>query len=175
MTSSNEQIIIGIDPGTRVTGYGVILVSSSGQRLKALDFGCIRPPPDALLSDRYLIIFESLEELIELHKPTVMAIETPFVNKNMQSALKLGIAQGVAIMSAKRKKIPVFGYSPRLVKCSIAGTGKASKDQIQGVVARNLSLAAYPEPQDAADALAIALCHIQGMQNSLSRYSKNEI
>lgn len=179
MTSLNEplqeHIIIGIDPGTRVTGYGVISVSQSGRVLKALDYGCIRPPPNALLSDRYLIIFESLEELIEQHKPTVMAIETPFVSKNMQSALKLGIAQGVAIMCAKRKKIKVFGYSPRLVKCSIAGTGKASKDQLQGVVARTLSLTAYPEPQDAADALAIALCHIQGMQNSLSRCSKNEI
>ncbi|MDB6081116.1 MAG: ruvC [Chlamydiia bacterium] len=173
LDSESEHIIIGIDPGTRVTGYGVIALS--GRKMKTLDYGCIRPPPDALLSDRYLVIFESLEELINTHKPTVMAIETPFVSKNIQSALKLGTAQGVAIMGAKRKQIKVFGYSPRAVKCSIVGTGKASKEQLQGAVARYLNLSELPRPYDAADALAIALCHIQGMQNSLSRYLKNEI
>jgi len=174
MTSSNkekETIIIGIDPGTRVTGYGVIL--SSGGTLKALDYGCIRPPPEGLLSDRYLIIHDSLQELLEMHSPHEMAIETQFVHKNVQSALKLGSAMGVALIPAKRRGIRVFGYSPRSVKCSIVGTGKASKEQLQGAVARYLKLTSLPKPQDAADALAIAICHAHCMQSQLS--TKNEL
>src|SRR5205807_10039509 len=107
-SSNDEKIIIGIDPGTRITGYGVILIR--GTSMKALDFGCIRPPPKALLSERYLIIFESLQLLLEQHKPSEMAIETQFVYKNAQSALKLGIAQGVAIIAAKQNQLRVFGY-----------------------------------------------------------------
>ena len=175
MTSSNnaevEQIIIGIDPGTKVTGYGVIVII--GNTMRALDYGCIRPPPNALLSDRYLIIYESLQELLSLYKPIEMAIETQFVYKNPQSALKLGIAQGVAIISAKKHKCRVFGYAPRAVKSGMVGTGKASKEQLLGACARFLNLKEYPRPQDAADALAIAICHANARKNALFGKLKN--
>ena len=162
-----EKVIIGIDPGTHVTGYAVIAVTDYGRKNLILDYGCIRPPIKALLSDRYLIIFESLEELLIEHHPDEMAIETPFIHqKNIRSGITVGIAQGTAIIAAKKKKLPVFGYSPRAVKRSVVGTGKADKDQVQGAVARYLGLKELPKPQDAADALAIVLCHIhnKGME-----------
>lgn len=154
---SDKKIFIGIDPGTRVTGYGVIELVSG--LFRPLDFGCIRPPPTAPLSERYTIIFESLEQILERFCPHEMAIETQFVQKNAQSALKLGIAMGCALIAAKRRSLKVFGYSPREVKCAITGTGKASKEQMQITVQRYLSLKTPPKPHDAADALAIAICH----------------
>jgi len=153
----SEKIILGIDPGTQVTGYGIIVCK--GNSFHALDYGCIRPPRNALLSDRYFIIFESLAELFKTYTPAEVAIETPIIAKNAQSALKLGCAQGVAIIQAKKHKVQIFGYSPTQIKCAITGTGKASKTQLQGAVARFLHLAKLPQPQDASDALACALCH----------------
>ncbi len=149
--------MIGIDPGTRVTGYGIIAID--GNTIEPIDFGCIRPPTDILLSDRYLIIHEGLLTLLERFTPSEMALETPFVSKNAQSSLKLGIAMATALLAAKGRKMKVFGYSPREVKCFISGTGKAGKEQVQNTVARLLMLKTLPEPHDAADALAIALCH----------------
>jgi crossover junction endodeoxyribonuclease RuvC len=151
------MIIIGIDPGTRVTGYGIVELTNG--QFRPIDFGCIRPPPHALLSDRYAILDEGLEMLVEKFSPDEMAIETPFVHKNAQSALKLGIALGCALRAGKKKKMKVFGYSPREVKCAISGSGKASKEQVLLTVTRFLSLKTAPTPQDAADALAIAICH----------------
>lgn len=174
MTSSNKpSIIIGIDPGTRITGYGLIRVGQQG--FEPLDFGCVRPPPSANLSDRYLIIFESLEELIEKYQPDTMAIETQFISKNPQSALKVGTAFGVSMISAKRRGLKVYGYSPREVKCAVTGTGKADKQQVQLSISRRLSLSQLPEPEDAADALAIAICHAQTMQNKIKSLTKKEL
>lgn len=152
-----KKRIIGVDPGTRVTGFGIVEIN--GNQILPLDFGCIRPPANYLLSDRYQIIYESLQQLLERYTPDEMAIETPFISKNAQSALKLGIAMGCSILAAKAQKMKVFGYSPREVKCFISGTGKASKNQIQNSVSRFLMLKSPPKPHDAADALAIALCH----------------
>jgi len=152
-----KKVIIGIDPGTRITGYGIIVVN--GNSYEPLDFGCIRPPVNYILSDRYHIIYSSLQELLKKFSPDEMALETPFINKNPQSTLKLGIAMGTALLAAKMHKMRVFGYSPREVKCFITGTGKAEKFQVQNSVTRLLSLKSAPEPFDATDALAIALCH----------------
>lgn len=157
MNKNNKKIIIGIDPGTRVTGYGIIAIT--GQEFHPIDYGCIRPPTDLLLGDRYQIIYESLQQLLERYCPDEMALETPFISKNAQSALKLGIAMGTALLAAKARKMKVFGYSPREVKCFISGTGKAGKFQVQNTVTRLLMLKSPPTPHDAADALAIALCH----------------
>jgi len=154
---ANESIIIGIDPGTRITGYGIVKLS--GSSFIPVDFGCIRPPAELLLSDRYAIIFNALDELIKKYTPSVMAVETPFVQKNAQSALKLGIALGCALLAAKQNTLAVHGYSPRQVKCAIVGTGKATKEQMLLTVSRFLSLQNAPKPQDAADALGVALCH----------------
>lgn len=152
-----KKIVIGIDPGTRVTGYGIIAIQ--GNHFEPLDYGCIRPPTDVLLGDRYQVIFESLKMLLERFCPHEMALETPFISKNAQSALKLGIAMGTALLAAKGRKMRVFGYSPREVKCFVAGTGKAGKFQVQNTVTQLLQLSSPPTPTDAADALAIALCH----------------
>jgi crossover junction endodeoxyribonuclease RuvC len=155
----SKKIIIGIDPGTRRTGYAVVRKENSS--LVPIDFGCIRPPLDLTLSSRYEVIFLGIQKLIEQFSPQEMAIETPFVAKNPQSALKLGIALACALLAGKTRGLRVFGYSPREVKSSIVGTGKASKEAIQLSIMRHLSLTTPPSQQDAADALAIALCHIR--------------
>lgn len=155
----SASIIIGIDPGTQVSGYGIIRTVE--REYTTLDFGCIRPPPHYKLSDRYLVIFDSIDQLIERYSPTALAVETQFVNKNVQSAMKLGMARGAIIIAAKRRGIPVFQYAPSQAKKAVAGNGKASKDQVQGMVQLLLKLAARPSPADAADALALAICHAQ--------------
>lgn len=157
------MIIIGIDPGTQVTGYGII--SLGGERYQALDYGCIRPPAGLKLSDRYLVIFEAVEELLDRHCPQALVVETQYVSKNVQSAIKLGMARGITIVAAKKRGIAVFEYAPSRAKCAVVGTGKASKHQVQGMVKLLLNLLAEaPMPEDAADALALALCHAQSLR-----------
>lgn len=153
------MIIIGIDPGTVVTGYGIILVE--GSSYQALDYGCIRPPAKLDLFDRYLILFESLDALLLQHGPAVLVVETQYVRHNVQSAIKLGMARGMAILAARRKGIPVFEYAPTQAKRAVVGNGRASKYQVQGMVQALLHLPEPPQPEDAADALALALCHAQ--------------
>lgn len=150
-----KEIILGIDPGTRVTGYGII---SMQEPILAIDYGCIRPPPDLPLAERYKIIFESLEMLIEQHAPTTIAVESQFVLKNAQSAIKLGMAKGMVLLAAARKNIPVYEYAPRKAKLAVVGTGAASKAQVQKMIQTLLRLPKLPEPEDAADALALAIC-----------------
>lgn len=153
---SRPEIIIGIDPGTRITGYGII--GLEGNAYKAIDYGCITPPPTAKLSERYLILFNALESLLQRYSPQVLAVESQFVGKNVQSALKLGQARGVAMIVAKRMGIGIYEYSPTSVKKAV-GSGRASKIQVQELVKMLLGLPRIPEPYDAADALAVALCH----------------
>lgn len=155
-SGNNPETIIGVDPGTLVTGYGIIKLK--GSSYVAVDYGCICPPPSAVLSERYLILFNALEAILERYQPQALAIETQFVGKNVQSALKLGQARGVAMIVAKRKGIAVYEYSPTSVKKAV-GSGRASKEQVQELVKMLLGLQVLPEPFDAADALAIALCH----------------
>jgi len=155
-------IILGIDPGTIVTGYGI--VSSSGSMQKAIEFGCIRPPGKELLSKRYLIIFNGISELLEKHKPDAIAIETQFVSKNPQSAIKLGMARGMAVLAATQRNIPVYEYTPKRAKKAVVGSGSASKHQVQKMMQILLKLDLPPEPEDAADALALALCHAHTLQ-----------
>ncbi len=160
------MIILGIDPGTTKTGYGVICVQD-GQR-RALDYGVIRPPRQLKLMDRYLIIYEGIEELLKTHKPAILVVETQYVQKNVQSALKLGMARGIALIAAKKQNIAIFEYAPTKAKLAVTGTGRASKFQVQGMVQKLLNLSEIPQPEDAADALALALCHSQAMRaNSL--------
>ena len=156
------MIIIGIDPGTQVTGYGVI--EAEGSLCRAIDYGCIRPPASRKLTDRYLILFNALEELLEKYRPQALAVETQYVQKNVQSAIKLGMARGVAIIAAKRKGLAVFEYAPTKAKSAVVGNGRASKQQVQSMVKLLLNLAALPTPEDAADALALAICHAQSMR-----------
>lgn len=159
------KIIIGIDPGTKITGYGVIEVQ--GAVFNTLDYGCVRPPPKLKLSDRYLILFNAIEELLQKYRPHALAVETQYVDKNVQSAIKLGMARGVAIVAAKRHGLPVFEYTPSKAKMAVAGTGKASKEQVQGMVKLLLQLQEIPTPEDAADALALAICHAQSYNDAI--------
>lgn len=152
-----DQIILGIDPGTRTTGYGIIRKNKN--ILSPLDFGCIRPPQKYDLNKRYLIIFSSIEELIEKYNPTSISIETQFVKKNVQSAIKLGMARGVIILAGMKKNIPIFEYAPRKAKSAVVGNGQASKHQVQKMIQMLLNLKNINIPEDAADALSLAICH----------------
>lgn len=156
------MIILGIDPGTRVTGYGVIRVK--GQKIEVVDFGCIRPPVNATSSKKYLVVFDAIEQLIALHKPEALAVEGQFMHRNAMSAMKLGMARAMALLAAERAGIPIFEYAPKKAKKAVVGHGSASKQQVQKMMQALLNLEKPPTPEDAADALALALCHA----NSLS-------
>lgn len=156
------DIIIGIDPGTRVTGYGVL--RKEGRKLKLLDYGTIRPEPTLILHLRYRILHESVHELLDTFQPTAMSIETQFVYKNAASALKLGMARGVLLLAATQKEIPIYEYTPSSAKSSVAGKGNASKPQVQRMIQYLLELSHPPTPEDAADALALAICHAHAME-----------
>ena len=151
------MITLGIDPGTRITGYGLIKVSSHS--FEALDYGCIRPPTKAATSKRYAVIFEAIEALIELHRPNALSVETQFMHKNAMSAMKLGMARAMALLAAERAGIPIYEYSPTKAKKAVVGNGAASKSQVQRMMQALLHLDELPTPEDAADALALALCH----------------
>ena|SRR3989338_1664431 len=151
-----KEIVLGIDPGTRITGYGVIHFTSSQPH--PLDFGCIRPPPSLSLPERYKIIFEGVEALIARHAPTAIAVESQFVLKNAQSAIKLGMAKGMVLLAAARHNIPIYEFAPKKAKLAVVGKGQASKFQVQKMIQVLLRLPRLPEPEDAADALALAIC-----------------
>ena len=147
------KVILGIDPGTRVTGYGVI-----NEERKPIDYGCIKPPPKLALSARYHVLFESLEALIERFEPEAIAVESQFVLKNAQSAIKLGMAKGMVYLAGARKNIPIYEFAPKQAKLAVVGSGNASKHQVQKMIQALLCLPKPPEPEDAADALALAIC-----------------
>ena len=157
------MIILGIDPGTLITGYGLIKIEHDGYR--ALDYGCIRPPLKMKLTDRYLIIHNAIDELLAKHQPDVLVVESQYVHKNVQSAIKLGMARGVILIAAKKRGIAVFEYYPTQAKLAVSGSGKASKSQVQRMVQMLLKLPTLPQPEDAADALALAICHANSLKS----------
>jgi crossover junction endodeoxyribonuclease RuvC len=148
--------ILGIDPGSRITGYGVIQAQST--QLALLACGTIRTGAETDFSKRLLVIFTDLCEVIQAHKPDVAAVEEIFLNRNPSSTLKLGHARGVAMIAALQSGIEVFDYTALRVKQAVAGYGKAEKSQVQYMVRTLLGLNAAPS-SDAADALAVAICH----------------
>lgn len=154
---SHPKVIIGVDPGTQTTGFGIISVSHSTFELIA--FGCIRTPASWPLPQRYKKIFLELSALLKQHHPEALAVETQFVEKNISSAIKLGMARGVILLASTLLEIPTFEYAPTLAKKAITGSGAASKEQIQRMVRSLLGCHQEPLPEDAADALAIAICH----------------
>ncbi len=155
----SAEIIMGIDPGTLVTGYGIIL--ADGNRYTPLDYGCITPPAKFKLSERYEVIYDSVNQLIEKHRPTVLVIETQFIGKNVNSILKLTMVRGIIMIAAKKNGVAIYEYGPKQAKKAVVGHGSASKFQVQGMVQRLLNLGAIPQPDDAADALALAICYAQ--------------
>ena len=150
--------ILGIDPGLRVTGFGIL--DKTGQQLSYVDSGCIKTP-DGELPERLKVILNSLGEVIAQHKPVQVAVEKVFVNVNPQSTLLLGQARGAAICAAVLANLPVSEYTALQVKQAVVGSGHAKKEQVQEMVKRLLKLSGIPGP-DAADALACAICHAHG-------------
>lgn len=150
------MIVLGIDPGTAMTGYG--LVERTGSRLRAVDYGCLETPAGMPLPERLLLIQDGLIDLIESHRPDLVAVERLFFNKNVQTAFAVGQARGVALLTAARFGLPVHEYGPHEVKLAVTGHGRAEKVQVQRMVQVVLGLATLPRPDDAADALAIAIC-----------------
>jgi crossover junction endodeoxyribonuclease RuvC len=154
-----DLIILGVDPGSMVTGYG--LIKSNHQKNVLMDFGVIRTGSEKSLPGKLKRIFEGLSQIIAQNHPDELAIEETFYSKNAKSALVMGQARGAAILAGACAEISVWEYSPKEVKCSIVGRGNASKLQVQFMVRNLLGLKDVPEPEDAADALAVALCHAQ--------------
>lgn len=152
-----EKIILGIDPGTVVMGYGVIAVS--GHQVTVLELGALKPGAQKDIYKRLQLIHETVCGLILKYKPGEFAIEAPFFGKNVQSMLKLGRAQGVAIAAAMQSNLTVTEYSPKKVKQSVTGNGNANKEQVWKMMQTIFSLDKKPKHYDATDALAVALCH----------------
>ena len=151
--------VLGIDCGGAYTGYGIVEMDSGGQ-LVCLAFGAIKLSPQEPLARRLSRIYNGLEELIADHHPDEVAIEGIFYALNVKSALQLGQVRGVAMLAAAAAGLEVAEYSPLTIKSSVVGYGRAEKQQVQHMVTRLLSLAEPPEPMDASDALAIAICHL---------------
>lgn len=154
---SKEKIILGIDPGTSVMGYGLIKITKD--KLELVQFGVIHLAKYDNHAIKLKKIFERVSSLIRDYAPDEVALEAPFFGKNVQSMLKLGRAQGVAMAAALHHDIPVTEYAPLKVKQSVTGSGKASKEQVAGMIMKLLNIKELPKLLDATDALGVALCH----------------
>ncbi|MBX2962591.1 MAG: crossover junction endodeoxyribonuclease RuvC [Cyclobacteriaceae bacterium] len=152
-----EKIILGLDPGTNVTGYGIICVT--GNRVTLVQFGVIQLGKSGEHALKLKKIFDKVITLIEEFHPDEIALEAPFFGKNVQSMLKLGRAQGVAMSAALSHEIPITEYAPKKVKQSVTGNGNASKEQVARMLMQVFQLKEIPKLLDATDALAVALCH----------------
>jgi crossover junction endodeoxyribonuclease RuvC len=149
-------IILGIDPGTAALGYGI--VERKGSLLRAIDYGCLETSPDLAMPERLLAIHALVAELVALHDPSVVAVERLFFSRNAQTAMAVGQARGVVLLAAAQHNRPVREATPNEVKSAIAGYGAADKEQVQRMVQLVLGMTELPRPDDAADALAIAVC-----------------
>ena len=158
MKSNSAKRILGIDPGSRFTGYGIVELTPDN-KIRWVASGCIRVKGDEL-SHKLRIIAQGLNELLDTHQPDEVAIEQVFLHRNVDSALKLGQARGAAISTVALRALPVSEYSPSQIKKSVVGKGNAAKEQVQHMIKALLCLSRIPQ-EDAADALAIAVCHAQ--------------
>jgi crossover junction endodeoxyribonuclease RuvC len=149
--------VLGVDPGSETTGWGV--VEGEARRYTLIEYGTIKAPPRDPFATRLLRISDGIDSIIARHKPNAFSIEEAFYATNVKVALKLGQVRGVLLLAAERARLEIHEYSPRLVKQTVVGYGNAEKHQVQEMVRVLLSLKSAPEPHDAADALAIAICH----------------
>lgn len=152
------RVLLGIDPGTAVTGFGVVAVDG-WRRAELVQCGVIRTSPRAVLAVRLVEIHEGVAALIEESSPAAVCVESAFYGKNVRSALTLGQARGAIIVAAALRGVEVVEYAPRDIKKAVVGTGAATKDQVAYMVRRHLRLRTDPKPSDAADGIAAALCH----------------
>jgi crossover junction endodeoxyribonuclease RuvC len=160
------MIILGIDPGTAMLGYGI--VERTRTQLRAVDYGVIKTPATLSLPERLEAIYLALTDLIELHQPVLVGVERLFFTKNVQTAFAVGQARGVVLLAAQMHCLAIREATPNEVKVATAGHGSAGKEQVQRMVQAILGLSEIPEPDDAADALAIAIC-VANRERSVSR------
>lgn len=160
MNNKENRIVIGVDPGYGIVGYGILVREE--RKVIPLDYGCIRTDKDdGDHAERLHKIYLDLSSLIDRYNPGSMAVEELFFARNTTTALKVSEAKGVILLAAAVNRIPVFEYTPNQVKISVTGSGRADKKQIQEMIKRILNLDEIPRPDDAADGLSIALCHLQ--------------
>ncbi len=158
MIDATDRLILGIDPGTAVTGFGLVRRRRDGA-VSLLECGVIRTRADKALVDRLRDVHEGVADLLERHRPHAVAVEDIFIRRNVRSALTLGHARGVILLAASLHATPLFEYTAPEVKKAVTGTGKATKDQVAYMVQQQLRLKSPPTPEDAADGVAVALCH----------------
>ncbi len=151
---------LGVDPGTARMGFGVVESTGGGNTMRAVEYGVLATTSADSLPVRLRFLYAGIRDLIAAHGPSAVAIESLFFNLNVRTALAVGHARGVALLAAAEAGVEVFEYSPQQVKGAVVGYGKASKEQVQLMIAALLGLEATPHPDDAADALAIAICHV---------------
>ena len=163
------MLVIGIDPGTATTGFGLIRQPENGG-LELVDYGVVETPADSPMPERLMQLHSALINLLSLHRPVSGAVEKLFFQRNVTTAISVGQARGVALLALAQAGVPVGEYSPREVKRAVASYGDADKRQMQEMVRILLGMAAVPHPDDAADALAVAICHIhsQGISHRLT-------
>ena len=164
--------VLGIDPGTVTMGYGV--VESRDDEIALIDCGALTSPERSPIGERLNYLYNELLEIIQQHQPEAVAVEQPFMAKNARSALAIGRAQAVALLAATGKGIPTFEYTPAQIKQMVANYGASSKEQIQEMVRLQLGLVEVPQPNDAADALAVAICHLREVHLSNLLASQKE-
>ena len=153
-------VVLGIDPGTANTGYGVVV--ARGPKLGALDGGTIDTTAGVPLEQRLVHIHARVQELIAEHQPEAVAIEQIYFGQNVRTALAVGQARGAVLLAAGQSGVPCFSYTPQQIKQAVCGSGAAAKEQVQRMVGALLALAELPKPDHAADALAVAICHANG-------------
>lgn len=156
------MIILGIDPGIAITGWGVIEKGPkvrSGKEVEMKDYGCVYTEAGTEITERLEILYKGISELLREYKPDAISVEELFFNKNVSTALTVGMARGVILLASKHHNVPFFEYTPLQVKVAMTGYGRAEKSQMQRMVQMLLGLKEIPKPDDAADALAIAYCH----------------
>jgi len=168
---SKDRIILGIDPGTRIMGYGIIHIIDKNPNLIILGNIDLKKITDHYIKLKH--IFDRVTSLIDQYHPDELAIEAPFFGKNVQSMLKLGRAQGVAIAAALSRSMPIFEYAPRKIKMSITGQGNASKEQVAKLLKSLLKIKELPNDLDATDGLAAAMCHFYQSNNPTADKSYN--
>jgi crossover junction endodeoxyribonuclease RuvC len=161
------MLVIGIDPGTASTGYGLVREHQDG-RLTAVDYGVISTPSQSLVHERLLQLFNRLQDILGIHNPECGAVEKLYFNRNVSTAMSVGQARGVVLLALAQENLSVGEYTPREVKQAVAGYGNADKKQVQEMVKAILGLEHLPQPDDAADALAIAICHLHSSRTWLS-------
>ena len=160
------MIILGIDPGYAIVGYGVIEYNNN--HFKVLDFGAVTTKAHTDFTDRLLHIYSGIRNLVEIYNPQAMAIEKLFFNTNQKTAIDVAQARGVIILAARQHGVPIFEYTPLQVKQSVVGYGRAEKKQVMEMVKRICNLKAVPRPDDAADAIALAICHARSSTSLLN-------